>query len=94
MDMDARMTVPETVVVRAVGDEVVLLDLAAGEYFGLDAVGARVWELLDCGKSLEEVVTVLLDEFDVTEIELRADVIALVSELVSRGLLEQSVPSG
>jgi hypothetical protein len=94
MDMDARMTVPETVVVRAVGDEVVLLDLAAGEYFGLDAVGARVWELLDCGKSLEEVVTVLLDEFDVTEIQLRADVIALVCELVSRGLLERLLPSG
>jgi Coenzyme PQQ synthesis protein D (PqqD) len=29
-----------------IGEEVAILDLKAGTYYGLDAVGARIWELI------------------------------------------------
>ena len=79
--------IPEQVMFRQVGDETVILDLASGTYFGLDPVGARIWQLLSEGSSLGQIVTTLVDEFDVSQEQLRKDVDALVALLMARGLL-------
>ena len=47
--------------------EAVLLDLASGTYFGLDAVGTRIWELLDQRQPLAAILDAILDEYDVEE---------------------------
>ncbi len=87
MDADKKITIPDHVMSRQVGDETVILDLASGTYFGLDPVGARIWQLFGDGHQVDAVVTTLLGEFDVQETQLRQDVSALVSELVTRGLV-------
>lgn len=74
---------------REVGDETVILDLSNGTYYGLDAVGTRVWALISQGLALDEVCTRMLDEFAVDRDTLLYDLSALVDELLSRGLLVQ-----
>lgn len=73
---------------RAVGTEVVILDLASGTYFGIEAVGARAWEILREGHSLGEAVDMLLAEYDVARPELERDLFRLAGDLVDRGLLK------
>ena len=46
MQLSDKFAVSDEVVAREVGGEMVLLDLASGQYFGLDTVGGRIWELL------------------------------------------------
>jgi hypothetical protein len=70
------------------GGEVAILDLASGMYYGLDEVGARVWELIRKPRVVEEVVGVILDEYDVGAKEGRDDVLALLQELADKGLVE------
>ena len=89
MNLDTRLTVPPQVMSRLVGDETVLLDLASGIYFGLDGVGQKIWEAVTEGRSLREVVAVVVDEFEVDEKQAQADVIEFASELVKRGLLAE-----
>ncbi len=38
-----------------VKDETVILDMGSGTYYGLDGVGARVWELLEQPKRFAEL---------------------------------------
>ena len=90
MSLETKMVIPAQVMSRQVGDETVILDLDSGTYFGLDPVGARIWQLLNDGQSVDGVVSTLLGEYDVTEDQLRQDVNSLVSELVSRGLVQVS----
>ena len=90
MERETKLVIPAQVMSRQVGDETVILDLGSGMYFGLDPVGARIWQLLSEGQSLDAVVTSLLGEYEVPEDQLRQDVDALVGELVSRGLIEVS----
>ena len=90
MDSQTKMVIPAQVMSRQVGDETVILDLSSGMYFGLDPVGARIWQLLNDGQSVDAVVTTLLGEYAVTVDQLRQDVNSLVSELVSRGLVQVS----
>jgi hypothetical protein len=86
MTLSDRVSIPPDVMARTVGEETVILDLASGTYFGLDPVGARMWQLMGEGKNLGEVCDTMLDEFEVSREELGRDVIRLAQELFETGL--------
>jgi hypothetical protein len=84
---DQRVTPSPDALVRVVGVESVVLDMASGRYLGMNPVGTRVWELLAAGKTPDDAVTAILEEFEVQEPVLRADVSAFVGELFRLGLV-------
>ncbi len=87
MKLSDRITIPPQVMAREVGDETVILDLASGTYFGLDPVGARIWQLMSEGKTLSEICDTMLDEYEVSREELERDTVRLTEELVEQGLI-------
>jgi len=87
MKLSDKIAVPEQVLARQVGDETVMLDLANGTYFGLDPVGARIWQLLVEGETLEQVCDIMTGEYEVSRDDIERDVLNLVEELVKRGLI-------
>ncbi|MEM7780741.1 MAG: PqqD family protein [Pseudomonadota bacterium] len=73
---------------REVGGEMVLLDLNSGNYFGLDVVGGRIWELLsDRPQSLQELCDQVEAEFDAPRERIEADLIALAMDLMDKELI-------
>lgn len=91
--LSAKAIIPPDVMARAVGEEVVILHLTKGAYFGLDEIGARVWYLLAEDRSLQQVCDTLLGEYEVTREDLQKDLLKLVSQLRDQGLLQISQPS-
>lgn len=87
MKLTDKVTIPAQVMARQVGEETVILDLASGTYFGLDPVGARIWQLMGEGKTLSEICDTMLDEYEVTRDALERDVIELAQELSAQGLI-------
>ena len=85
---DQVFRIPDDVLHQEVGGETVLLDLDSEQYFGLDAIGTRIWALLGEGRCAEEIVAVLLDEYDVDRERLAADVHELLGALLDAGLIE------
>jgi hypothetical protein len=73
--------------------ELVLLDLAKGDYYGLDPLGAALWRGVTRGRSIAELAPELVREWDVDPMTLTRDLVALLSDLVARGLLERIEPS-
>jgi hypothetical protein len=90
MNLQDVVSIPKSVMARRVGDEVIVLDLTGGEYFGLPDVGARIWELLLDGQSLMQVAEAITNEYDVERADAEDDVIRLVTELCDKGLLVAS----
>jgi hypothetical protein len=72
---------------QEVGGEGVLLDLSSELYFGLDAVGTRVWVLLGESEQLQSVYEALCEEFDAEPERIGSDLLALVEELSAAGLV-------
>lgn len=68
--------------------EAVILDTTDGVYYGLDRVGARVWELLQEATTPAEISAVLIEEYEVEPERLERDVLALVTDLEAAGLVE------
>ena len=82
------MQIADDVVFRILGDEAVILNLASGVYFGLDSVGTRMWQLISEHGSMDKVVEVLLDEYEVEETKLRSDLDQLIRQLSEKGLVK------
>jgi hypothetical protein len=74
---------------RRFDDEVVILDLAGGDYYALNAAGACIWEQLVAGRTPAEIARVLASEFQVEPERALTDCIALAGELIARGLLRR-----
>ncbi|MET4701705.1 hypothetical protein ABIE65_004753 [Constrictibacter sp. MBR-5] len=76
-------------VVASVGPDVALvLNMDSDEVYQLDPVSQAFWEALDTHEGdATAVFQSLLDRFAVSEERLRADLDALVTSLVSEGLL-------
>ena len=86
------MTVPEHVLARQASGETVLLNLQDEQYYGLDGVGTRFWELAEAGTTFGDAVRILLAEYDVERDALVADLEALVAELHENGLVAIDAP--
>jgi coenzyme PQQ synthesis protein D (PqqD) len=67
--------------------EAAVLNTKTGVYYGLDPVGARVWQLVQQPRRVSEVGQQLLAEYDVESQRCLADVVALLEKLRSEGLL-------
>ena len=82
-----RVALPDHVMSRQLGEECVMLDLDSGTYYGLDAVGTRVWQLFGEGRSVAEACAAIAAEYDAPREAVEADVARLVQELAANGLL-------
>ena len=90
MKRDDRITVRDGVMFNRVGDEIVLLDLDSGTYFGLDSVGSRVWDLITGNVTIGEAIDAMLEEYEVEREVLERDVLQLMNELEEKKLISVS----
>lgn len=85
---DAMIQVNKDYVYCNVDDEMVLLGLEDGIYYGLNPVGAFIWEKIKEPMTIQEVRDAILEEFDVGKEECEQDLIELLQELAEKGLID------
>jgi hypothetical protein len=69
------------------GGEAAVLNTKTGVYYGLDPVGARIWQLVQQPRRVGELGQQLRAEYDVDSERCLSDVVALLEKLRSEGLL-------
>lgn len=74
--------------------EAAILNLADGVYYGLDQVGAFVWNMLGTPRTVEELRAGVMAEYEVEREECERDLIALLGDLHSKGLITVSDERG
>ena len=83
----AKVEIPASVQYVRVEGDFVLMDLAAGVYFGLDAVASHIWMSLAEHGDVQRAADELCDDYEVTPERALADVERWVAELESKGLV-------
>lgn len=78
---------PEQISVELAG-EVVILSTKSGVYYGLGEVGARIWHLLKEPTTVQDLLVTILQEFDATAGQCELDLLDLLDDLRSKGLVE------
>ncbi|HEY9478804.1 MAG TPA: PqqD family peptide modification chaperone [Gemmatimonadaceae bacterium] len=69
-------------------DGAVVLDIQTKKYFSLNDTGARIWALMREGLAIDDMISVLLDEYDVSRSAASEAVSSLVESLASEKLIE------
>ena len=88
LSLDDVVRASDAQVSSRLGSDTVILELDDGVYYGLDDVGSRVWELLAQPRRVRELRDAVVAEYDVDPDRCAADLLALLSEMAERGLVE------
>lgn len=95
MDLNSYPVPHIQVAARIVDDAAVIVLADTGEVNVLNAVGTRIWELVDGMRSVQEIADGIAAEFEVTSQESLKDVAAFLRELEHSGaLIFQEHPIG
>jgi len=71
----------------ALGSEIAILDPKSGTYYGLDEIGAAIWNMLEKPIKVGAVRDALLERYEVESARCESDLLNLLAELDSRGLI-------
>lgn len=73
---------------QRIDGETVLLNVDGRELMGVNATGARIWELVDGKRTVGELAKTIAAEFTVPPDTAARDVHAFLAELLDRGVIE------
>jgi hypothetical protein len=94
LDDTVVVAVQEKVVSANLEDEVVILSLKDGVYYGLNPVGARIWNLLQEPRTVSEIRDIILQEYETSPQRCEEDLRRLLQEMDDKGLIEAKSGTG
>ena len=87
LPMGATVVAASHVISAGLSGEAAMLNLHDGVYYGLNRVGARIWELIQEPRSVASIRDQIVSEFDVEPVQCERDLVRLIGELTDAGLL-------
>ena len=88
--MNTKWQVSPEVLSSKIDEEAILMSIEADSYFGLEPVGSRIWEILTKHPaSVNELVFLLMQEYEVDEEICREDVQQFINDMSGRKLIRQ-----
>ena len=77
----------EEVAAKVMDGEAIIINLSSGCYYSMERTGGAIWEMVEAGYSLDEMVAELVRRYDVARAQAQADVQRLAAELLQEGLV-------
>lgn len=71
-----------------VDGEMVMMSIEKGNYYGLDGIGTRIWQLIAEPVSVSKLCEILLTEFAVDRETCEADVLKFLARMEERNLIQ------
>ena len=75
------------VMASPVDNELVMMDLMRGMYYGLDATGADIWERLAQPVRVADLCAQLVQDYEVEQAVCEADVLAVLNEMAAEAMV-------
>jgi len=85
---DSTVMLEDNVVSCDLDGEAAILNMDNGVYYGLDPIGAKIWNLIQNPIKINHIVEMVLDEYDVEPDRCHDDILELIEQLVNNGLVK------
>ena len=69
------------------GSEAVVLELQAGNYFGMNDVGTAVWNFLQQPRQVSDVIEHIVNNYEVSADQAEVEILGFLQNLVDKGLV-------
>ncbi len=87
MTLESKVTIPESLFMQEVDGETILLDANSEEYFSLNETGTMFYKLLKEESSLQDVIEILQETFEISKEQLERDLLSFTTALQEKKLL-------
>lgn len=72
---------------RIINEEAVLLNLDNGFYYSLNKTGSEIWQYLQEGRSVEEILRILEKKYATAAGLLKKDILVLINDMLKEKLI-------
>ena len=87
IDLNSIVSHREDIDTTDLDGEKVMMDLEKGQYFALNSVASRIWEVIESPISVNNVVETLLEEYEVEREECEKSVLEFIKGLEDASLI-------
>lgn len=87
MNLSTQYSIPKTVMLQVIDDEVLLFNSENGNFFALNDIGAGIWEVMLDYTTLEEVFNELTQYIDISPNKLKDDLFLFCESLSNQELI-------
>jgi len=88
ISIDSSVVVADEVVSCDLDGEAAILDLKDGIYYGLDPIGAKIWNFIQKPKLVKDIIKTIYDEYDIDQERCKDDIFELIEQLLDNGLVK------
>jgi hypothetical protein len=78
------------ILTSTIEDQTIMMDLEQGNYYDLNIVGSRIWDLIEKEISVKDICSILLSEYNVEEKHCKMAVITFLKEMQKEGIISVS----
>jgi hypothetical protein len=82
------LVISDDVVSCDLDGETAILNIESGIYYGLDPIGAKIWNSLQKPCSISYLVNLIINEYNVTEKRCKTDIFELLNDFINNGLVK------
>jgi len=82
ISLDTRVARSNELVHSDMDGETVMMSIEQSQYYGLDSVGTRIWDLIENEMRVGDICAALMNEYDVSEQQCQQDVISFLQDML------------
>src|SRR5262245_36284836 len=86
--LETRVKQRDDLLAQSLDEDIVMANIESGRYYGLASTGKHIWELLEQPRTVADLCTRLLAEFDVVRATCEQETLAFLNELLDEGLIQ------
>lgn len=94
IDMNTFIVRDSEMMFTRMDNEIVVLNMSRNNYVGLDAIGGRIWELMQTPIRVHEICQLLGQEYEASAEQIESGVLTFLAELESEGMIRLATPHG
>ena len=84
---ELKIQIKKDVIFKELDDEMIIMDMNSGRYFGLNETGAKIWSLLNDHHNIGTIINLLHDEYEISKEKCKKEVIAFIQDILDKGLI-------
>ena len=71
-----------------IDNETILMSLTNGEYYGINNIGSKIWELLENSMSIGELIENLTTIYDITKEQCETDIVCFLTDMQEKEIIK------
>ena len=88
IDLQTTVIRNEDIIFSDMDDETVMMSMEKGEYYGINPVGRRIWELVETPRTADDICKALHEEYNVSPEQCHKDVLAFLVRLLEKDIIK------